>query len=469
MAAVMCLSRSATGGSDVPVAVSEQDRDNRVAVKFGGFSAPSYICGGFVFILLYDNDPPLPGSPLSPVEVSLHLDDCGNPGHVVSGPVTVSAGGNWMLGGEWVYAELGYVHDEGDSLWLQVRWPSSNPFMPKLGCDISDPDDVSVFGYSVNGEDVWSEFGGHDIMLRLDILRNTREFSLDPAEVQVDSFMVYGRDRLPVSPGDDSFIATTTGTTLHCRVNTDAADNYFCVTAVRDDVESEPSDIVYLSGVPGCEAPVTIVPQHMELEARFGEDLTAFMEISNLGSDWLWYSYSTSYCSSAGEFGIPMAILYASDSLESGQTDSIEFVISSSELDIGNYSEEGTIAFWDALEVYLPESVSIHLAVNDETAVEIPDECRPGEPVLHQNFPNPFNSQTSISVDNADSDQNLSLRIVDILGCTVARLSPACIRGGSVLFQWDGTDLSGAGCPSGFYFYTLSGGSAEWRKMLLVK
>jgi hypothetical protein len=455
--------------SDLPIAVCEQDRDNRVAVEFNQFAAPTYICGGLVYILSYDNDPSIPGTPLSPIEVSLHMDDGGKPGEIVSGPVTVSGSGNWNYDGEWLYAELGYIHDLGDPLWLQVRWPSSNPFMPKLGCDISGPDDVSMFGYLAGGEDVWDDFDGHDIMLRLAILRNTKDVSPDTADVHIDSFKVYGRDRLPIVPDDDSYFVTTSGEMLYCRVNIAAIDNYFCVTALEDSIESEPSGFAHIGGTSGCEAPADIDPQHMQLVAPYGQDITAYMAIRNEGIERLWYSYSPGYYSPAKMHSIPMVVLYPSDSLEAGRTDSVEFLINSSDLETGDYLQEGKVDFWNVSEIYLPENVSIHLAVTDETAAGDLEEWLPQQPILHQNFPNPFNSQTVVAVDDGNRGGNVSLRIVDILGRTVTELLPSGRCSATVFFQWNGTDIHGARCPSGIYFYSIRNGDCGWGKMLLVK
>jgi hypothetical protein len=456
------------GSSDVPVAVIEDDRDNRVAVRFDQLAAPTYICVGSVYILNYDDDPSIPGTPLSPVEISLHLDSSGRPGVAVAGPFTVSASGNWMYGGEWVDAPFDYVHLSVDPLWLQMRWPSSNPFMPKIGADYSAPDGVSVVGYRDCGEDVWLDFTGHDIMLRLGCLRNTKETCPDPAGATIDSFRIYRRDRLPVSPDDDFYMLSTYGWELHRRVELDQSDNYFCVTAWLDGVESEPSDAVQVQGSAGHAAPVTIVPRPMVLAASQPETVTAYMAISSKGDDLLRYRYKTARCSDGGFPGIPMVVIGVSGAIGPDQTDSIEFRIYSSDLEVGDYHECGAIEFEDDAEVYLPESVSVYLSVSGGTAAEeVGPRLAPGIN-LHQNFPNPFNSETVIAVEDVNTGRPISLRVVDILGSTVAELHPTGVSGRSLLFRWDGTDDSGSRCPSGLYFYSISG-DGIWRKMLLLK
>lgn len=83
---------------------------------------------------------------------------------------------------------------------------------------------------------------------------------------------------------------------------------------------------------------------------------------------------------------------------------------------------------------------------------------------LHQNFPNPFNPETTIEVDLAETGL-AELTVFDVLGQIVATpLSGNYARGRySVLF--DGRDL-----PSGVYFYQLrAGGFVDQKKMVLLK
>lgn len=83
---------------------------------------------------------------------------------------------------------------------------------------------------------------------------------------------------------------------------------------------------------------------------------------------------------------------------------------------------------------------------------------------LHQNFPNPFNPETTIEVELAE-DGPVQLRVFDILGQAVATpLSGNYSRGKySVLFN--GRDL-----PSGVYVYQLEAGNyTDQKKMVLLK
>jgi hypothetical protein len=458
------------GSSEFPVAVHSTDRDNRMAVKFSQFSAPVYVRGGSAYILNYVDDPGDPGTPLSPLELSLHEGNVDEPGQMIAGPVTVHASGDWSEAGEWVFAEFGYLHQSDAPLWLQVRWPSSNPFMPKLGADSGEPDLMSFYGYSNAGQDDWSIIDGCDVMLRLDMLLNTQDSAPGSDDMAADSFRIYRRDRLPVYAEDNLRVSSTTGVTLHKRVALETTHNHFCVTAWQGSVESETSVSVCIEGSSGFAAPVTIDPRDMELEVSLGENIDAFVSIRNRGTDSLCYEYSSVSPSAGDLLGIPIVILQDSGTIAPGDIDSICFQICSSSLDVGDYYEFGVILCQDETAVYSPESVSIHLSISDKTAAcDSDDDPLRQDCILLQNFPNPFNSETTIVVENAGAREALSLRVVDLLGRTVDELYPQWLSRGLAVFRWDGRDAAGSPCPTGIYFCSVSAIDGSWKKMVLIR
>jgi hypothetical protein len=83
---------------------------------------------------------------------------------------------------------------------------------------------------------------------------------------------------------------------------------------------------------------------------------------------------------------------------------------------------------------------------------------------LHQNFPNPFNSVTEITFNLLMNDQ-VTLKIYNILGEEVANLISAPLFSGSHSVVWDASDFA-----SGVYYYQLTAGSYNAvKKMLLLK
>lgn len=93
---------------------------------------------------------------------------------------------------------------------------------------------------------------------------------------------------------------------------------------------------------------------------------------------------------------------------------------------------------------------------------------------LGQNFPNPFNPQTTISFDlpGGDDGEVMPARLVifDIRGRLVKNLFEGELKAGHYQFSWDGRDDSGTPLPSGVYFCRLDSGNwSSARKMVLSK
>ena len=93
--------------------------------------------------------------------------------------------------------------------------------------------------------------------------------------------------------------------------------------------------------------------------------------------------------------------------------------------------------------------------------------------VLEQNFPNPFNPNTSISFalpDKQDDYQHVSLLIFNMQGQLVQTLVDKALSPGLHTIQWNGMNETGERMPSGIYVYTLSSDDFKTsRKMLLLK
>ena len=83
---------------------------------------------------------------------------------------------------------------------------------------------------------------------------------------------------------------------------------------------------------------------------------------------------------------------------------------------------------------------------------------------LDQNFPNPFNPSTTIRF-RIFTGSHVTLKVIDLLGRTVATLIDKRLAPGGYETTWDGRN-----CSSGVYFCRLQAGSSTAiRKLLLVK
>ncbi|MCP4633533.1 MAG: T9SS type A sorting domain-containing protein [candidate division Zixibacteria bacterium] len=83
---------------------------------------------------------------------------------------------------------------------------------------------------------------------------------------------------------------------------------------------------------------------------------------------------------------------------------------------------------------------------------------------LSQNFPNPFNAQTSINYSIAERS-DVTLEVYNILGQNTATLVNENQNAGTYTVNWDASNIS-----SGIYFYKLTAGEREFTKrMSLLK
>ena len=100
-----------------------------------------------------------------------------------------------------------------------------------------------------------------------------------------------------------------------------------------------------------------------------------------------------------------------------------------------------------------------------EDAPEPPaDIPLPNAVVLHGNYPNPFNPNTTIRFDLA-SPMQTKLSVFDVLGREVAELIDAPLAGGGHSIYFDGRDLA-----SGVYIVHLEAGEHTLsKKMMLLK
>jgi hypothetical protein len=132
-------------------------------------------------------------------------------------------------------------------------------------------------------------------------------------------------------------------------------------------------------------------------------------------------------------------------------------------------------AFGDVTEDAMPEICitdgdSLFLYGFGPTGVEEENEEELASAfVLHQNFPNPFNPQTTIRYYLPQSS-NVVLSIYNVMGQKVKTLVNGPQPAGYHSVTWDGTDKNSVEVASGVYFYRVNTDySEETKKMVLLK
>ncbi len=97
------------------------------------------------------------------------------------------------------------------------------------------------------------------------------------------------------------------------------------------------------------------------------------------------------------------------------------------------------------------------------------DASSPVTPELSQNFPNPFNLNTTIEYELKQSS-NVKIKIFDILGREITTLVNRFQPSGTKSVSWNGKDRYGISVSTGVYFYSLIiGDNSYTKKMLLIK
>ena len=107
--------------------------------------------------------------------------------------------------------------------------------------------------------------------------------------------------------------------------------------------------------------------------------------------------------------------------------------------------------------------------ITDPVAIRV--ETRPEVYALENNFPNPFNPETTIKYQLPDANE-VTLEVFNMLGQVVRTMVDREFQNaGRYSYQWDATNDSGQPLSSGIYFYRVTAGGEfqSHKKMLLLK
>ena len=136
-------------------------------------------------------------------------------------------------------------------------------------------------------------------------------------------------------------------------------------------------------------------------------------------------------------------------------------------------SDAATIEAW-IVQARLEDDGSLVFKQGIENLETLLASLIPKETVLLANYPNPFNPETWIPYQLAESAEVI-LTIYDMNGQLVRRLSVGHQAAGiyknrSRAMYWDGRNQLGEFVASGLYFYTLTAGEfSATRRMLILK
>ena len=104
------------------------------------------------------------------------------------------------------------------------------------------------------------------------------------------------------------------------------------------------------------------------------------------------------------------------------------------------------------------------------TPVSVRIQTRPEVYALRNNYPNPFNPETTLKYDLPEAG-DVTLEVYNMLGQVVSTLVNEHQTAGRYAIQWDATNDHGQSLSSGVYFYRVQVGDqfTDIKKMLLLK
>lgn len=129
------------------------------------------------------------------------------------------------------------------------------------------------------------------------------------------------------------------------------------------------------------------------------------------------------------------------------------------------FSTPGHFPYHCAIHTFMLGTVIVSpTSVGDENSAGVPMNY-----ILHQNFPNPFNSSTLISYYLLKKGE-VKLEIYNILGQRIRILAEKEEEPGLKIISWEGKDDRGLSVPTGIYFYRLTAQDfVETKKMVYLK
>ena len=174
---------------------------------------------------------------------------------------------------------------------------------------------------------------------------------------------------------------------------------------------------------------------------------------TNTNTTFTWFSESSSFFPGRLDY-----IVYSNSVLEKENGFSLfTRTLPADSLSKYNLQKEDVVNASDHLPVVVDFSFKKAVSVNDKD--EIPTEYG-----LKQNFPNPFNPNTSIEY-SIISNEFVRLKVYDVLGNEIQSLVNETKSAGTYKVKFDGSEL-----PSGIYIYKLqTGNKLEVKKMMLLK
>ena len=211
------------------------------------------------------------------------------------------------------------------------------------------------------------------------------------------------------------------------------------------------------------------VADYMNDSTAYGYAVSGFNFLTGLNP------YATSYIQGLGDPAITPSVNFLKRSYEDGIGAMLPGFTNDGTSFIQNYakyqSTEGVVPTSSTLFYMLSRLNTLHSTVPTNIPVTIETETQSNFYKFHlyDNYPNPFNPETTISFD-LPGRSIVKLEIYNILGQLVKTIIDYELSPASYNYKWDGKDKNGHFSGTGIYLYHLeSSFGTEVKKMTLIK
>lgn len=152
-----------------------------------------------------------------------------------------------------------------------------------------------------------------------------------------------------------------------------------------------------------------------------------------------------------------------------------DFSVIEAQSEKNTYSAEYKFLRWQEFNAWLKNlnciSNSIHasgsFALYCTPALAVEDNIKNNDELLSQNYPNPFDNNTTIKFSLRESSW-ITLNIFDIRGTLIKCLAKGHYSNGSHSVAWDGKDNDGNSVSNGLYYYNLDNGKEKSVKKIII-
>ncbi len=228
---------------------------------------------------------------------------------------------------------------------------------------------------------------------------------------------------------------------------------------------NDPDSPEYLISISGtCVQPPVIAANPLEFNVNLADNQTTeeTLTIYNNGG------YELSYSIIVEEVNREITWLdldHHFNVVDPGQSDDIILTFNAEFLEVGTYLANLVVVHNDPSQddVVVPVTLTV-------TSVGTENDVSLAQPMLGNNYPNPFNPQTTISFATTESMDNTEITVFNSKGQKVKTLFNEILSAGNHSVVWDGRDDAGLAVASGIYLYKMYSGNYSFtRKMILLK